>query len=123
MMAAAKRVLAVEDDKDILELYAYIFNEAGYEVCTSSTGKNLAEQIREFHPALVVLDVDLGELNGGDLCRQIKADPENNGIIVLLVSANTRIKELMLHSGADGFLAKPFDLEELLLCTASYLAA
>jgi DNA-binding response OmpR family regulator len=122
-VAGGKRILAVEDDRDILELYAYIFNEAGYEVATSSTGKDLAQQIGIFHPALVVLDVDLGELNGGDLCRQIKADPNNAGIIVILVSANTKVKELMLHSGADGFIAQPFDLEDLLLRTASYLAA
>jgi DNA-binding response OmpR family regulator len=123
MVGAGKRILAVEDNEDILDLYQHIFNEAGYEVSTSSTGKNLAELITTFHPALVLLDVNLGELNGVDLCRQIKADPLNAGIIVVLVSANLHSRELLFLSGADGFIAKPFDLDNLLLCTAGYFAA
>jgi DNA-binding response OmpR family regulator len=123
MKTEVKRILAVEDDEDILDIYQHIFNEAGYEVFTSLTGKDLQELISEFHPALVLLDINLGELSGVDLCRQLKDDPATAGITVLLVSANLHIRELVLLCGADGYIAKPFDLEELLLRTAVYFAA
>jgi DNA-binding response OmpR family regulator len=123
MAALLKRILAVEDDEDILYLYQHIFREAGYEVGTSSTGRDLPVLINTFHPALVILDVNLGQLNGIDICRQIKADPTTCEIIVLLVSANLPIKELLLRSGANGFIAKPFDLDDLLAKTAGYFAA
>jgi DNA-binding response OmpR family regulator len=120
MAAEAKKILAVEDDRDILELYEYIFNEAGYEVSTSATGKDLSTLIDTFHPAVILLDVDLGELNGADLCRQLKANPATKALFVVLVSANLNIREIMLRSGADAFIAKPFDLDNLLRCTATY---
>lgn len=123
METEVKRILAVEDDKDILDIYQHIFNEAGYEVYTSLTGKDLQELISEFHPALVLLDINLGELNGVDLCRQLKDDPTTAGISVLLVSANLHISELVTLSGADGYIPKPFDLEDLLLRTACFFAA
>jgi DNA-binding response OmpR family regulator len=123
MEGTGKRILAVEDDHDILELYRYIFSEAGYEINTSSTGRDLIQLILAFRPALILLDVNLGELNGADLCRQIKGNPQTAGTIVVLVSANLQIFELLLRSGADGFIPKPFDLEDLLERTAGYLAA
>jgi cyanophycinase len=122
-IAGEVKVTTGLDDKDILDIYQHIFNEAGYEVYTSLTGKDLQELISEFHPALVLLDINLGELNGVDLCRQLKDDPTTAGISVLLVSANLHISELVTLSGADGYIPKPFDLEDLLLRTAGFFAA
>lgn len=121
-MSEVKRILVVEDDEDILELYQYIYTEEGYEVKSSATGKDLPAIIDSFHPALVILDVNLGELNGAELCYAIKADPSTSQILVLLVSANLHSEELIYHSGADGIIEKPFDLDDLLLRTAAVLS-
>ena len=118
-MAESKKILVVEDDQDILELYEYIYSYEGYEVMGSATGIDLSALIDTFRPGLVILDVDLGELNGAELCRAIKTDPATSQIVVFLVSANLHSAQLKYHSGADGLIAKPFDLDDLLKRTTA----
>jgi DNA-binding response OmpR family regulator len=111
---AAKRVLAIEDEKDILDMYEYLFNDVGYEVGISLTGEHIQEQIDEFHPDLILLDIRIGNLNGGEICRQIKNNPKTNPIVVLLVSGEINLKEIMRYSGANACMSKPFDINYLL---------
>lgn len=116
-----KRILAVEDDQDILDIYEYIFMEAGYEISTLSTGAGLFQKIDVFRPSLILMDVNLGEFRGTDLCRKLKDNPNYQHIVVLLVSAERHLTTLAYGSGADGILAKPFDIEVLLQQADRYL--
>jgi DNA-binding response OmpR family regulator len=116
-----KRILAIEDEIDILDLYTYIFTDAGYEFSGSVTGENIFTQIETFRPDLVMLDINLGALSGSDLCRAIKSDPQTSQITVVLVSGETQTVQLMEYTKANGFIAKPFDLDYLLSRVAELL--
>jgi DNA-binding response OmpR family regulator len=116
----AKKILIIEDDRDILDMMAYILGDEGYEVIAALDCAPLRD-ILLLAPDLVLLDNRLGAGEGGDACKQLKADPLTASIPVVIISANMHIEALTATSGADGFLAKPFDIGELIALAKKYL--
>jgi two-component system phosphate regulon response regulator PhoB len=109
----AKRIVVIEDNRDILDLIAYILADLGYEV-TGYLHLESMEKILTDQPCLVLLDHKLATGNGSDLCLAIKSDPLTSLIPVILVSASSNIATIAKKCSADGFLSKPFDLEDLI---------
>jgi DNA-binding response OmpR family regulator len=110
-----RRILAVDDDKDILEVLQYILEESGYEVETLSDGHDLFGHIKAHTPDLILLDIMLGNMDGRQLCREVKAKRETHDIPVILISASHNVSDSMNQKGSpDAFIAKPFDISELL---------
>ncbi|MDB5010242.1 MAG: response regulator [Mucilaginibacter sp.] len=119
-----QRILAVDDDKDILEVLQYILEDSGYEVDTLSDGHFLFDKIKEQMPDLILLDIMLGNMDGRELCKDVKAKLETQSIPIILVSASHTISDPFHKDGApDDFIAKPFDITELLNCIQKQLAA
>jgi len=105
----------VDDDRDILDVLQYILEESGYEVDTLSDGHFLFEKIEEHMPDLILLDIMLGNLDGRDLCRAVKNKLQTHDIPVVLISASHNVAASMDTKGApDAFIAKPFDINDLL---------
>jgi two-component system phosphate regulon response regulator PhoB len=104
---AKKKILVIEDDKDIRETIVYILEEENYEV----------KSINDFNPNLVLLDNWLtdwkSDANGQQLSKQLKSDPATSHIPVIIISAVSNVKEIAEAGQADGYLRKPFDLTEL----------
>jgi DNA-binding response OmpR family regulator len=110
-----RRILAVDDDNDILEVVQYILEESGYEVETLSDGRNLFNAIRQHQPDLILLDIMLGGLDGRELCRHLKLSKETQDIPVILISASHDLsKTINQNGGPNDFIAKPFDIDVLL---------
>ncbi len=107
-----KLVLLIDDEPEILELLEYVFNQLNYRV-TSFPDVLPLETIKEISPDLIILDHNLGQKSGGDLCKELKANPETHDIPVLMLSANERIAEIAKDNCADAFLLKPFDIAAL----------
>ena len=102
----------------------YILEESGYQVDTLSDGHGLTEKIREFSPDLILLDIMLGNLDGRELCREVKNKQETHKIPVIMISASHTAKIAMNNDGGpDDFLAKPFDISDLLSSIERQLAA
>ncbi len=119
-----RRILAVDDDKDILDILRYILEDSGYEVDTLSDGHFLFEKIKAHTPDLILLDIMLGNLDGRELCKEVKTKLETHEIPVILISASHNITGSGEQKGApDAFLAKPFDINELLDTIKGQLAA
>jgi DNA-binding response OmpR family regulator len=120
-----QRILAVDDNEDILEIMKLILEDYGYEVATLADGMMIFDAIDANHPDLILLDVMLGNADGRELCRQLKLKQETHDIPVILVSASHQVADrLSLNNGApDDFLAKPFDINDLLEKVGSNLAA
>ncbi|HTI58226.1 response regulator transcription factor [Mucilaginibacter sp.] len=120
-----RRILAVDDNEDILDIMKLILEDCGYEVETLTDGNAIFEAIKQTHPDLILLDVMLGNADGRELCKEIKARTEMQDIPVILVSASHQVAErFTLNSGApDDFLAKPFDINDLLAKVEHNLAA
>jgi len=109
-----KRILAVDDNKDILEILKYILEDSGYEVDTLSDGHHFIDHIHEYAPDLILLDIMLGDMDGRELCRDVKASEETHDIPVIMISASHRLTDTMMKCKPDDFVEKPFDIKVLL---------
>lgn len=113
----------VDDDQDILEVIKYILEDSGYDVDTLSDGHDLINKINERHPDLVLLDIMLGTMDGRELCKDIKSRASMHHIPVIMVSASHHITTFNTTDGPNGFIAKPFDISDLLSTVKKQLAA
>ena len=109
-----KRILAVDDNKDILNVLHYILEDSGYEVDTLEDGHHLFEQIQKNTPDLILLDIMLGDMDGRALCKDVKTKEETHDIPVIIISATHNIGNISQSCEPDGFVAKPFDIKVLL---------
>jgi len=112
----AKKVLLIEDDKDIRDTIIYALREEQIEVIASEDAKIL-KKLSEIKPDLILLDNWLtdwkSDANGQQISKEIKTNPATSHIPVVIVSAVSNIKEIAEAGQADGYLKKPFDLTEL----------
>lgn len=111
----AKRILVIDDDQDILSILDIIFVEEGYETILYQSGTTV-EHVKILHPDLILLDVRITGFpkTGAQICAEIKNERELESIPVLLVSAEINVPELAESCGANGYVNKPFDIENLL---------
>jgi CheY-like chemotaxis protein len=108
------RILAVDDDKDILDVLQFILEDSGYEVETLSDGHYLFDKIKANEPDLILLDIMLGNMDGRQLCKDVKARIETHDIPVILISASHNVASINQNGGPNAFIAKPFDINDLL---------
>jgi len=119
-----ERILVVDDDDDILEIVTLLLSERGYEVRMLNHGKTIFDNIREFQPGLILMDVMLGDMDGRAICQDLKKDPLIGSLPVILISGTHDLAEsINLPGGPDDFIAKPFDLDELYAKVERHLAA
>lgn len=119
-----QRILAVDDNKDILEVLKLILEDYGYEVETLADGHLIFDKIKEHRPDLILLDIMLGNMDGRELCKNVKSATETNDIPIILVSASHNLADRFKTGGApNDFLAKPFDINELIDKVQTNLAA
>lgn len=110
----SKKILAVDDDSDILDVIRIILEEEGYEVFTLANAKYVFDEVAQNSPDLILLDVMLGGLDGRDICKALKEHDSFKKIPVVMISASHNLDNLLLSPGApDNFLAKPFDIDRL----------
>ena len=120
----SKHILVVDDDPDILDAIEWMLEDAGYDVQTSERGDS-AENLRGdagVLPDLIILDVLLSGKDGRTICRQLKSRPDTREIPIVMVSAHPSAARAVRAVGADDFVAKPFDVDELLDAVARQLA-
>ena len=107
------RILVVDDDPQIRRIMRTTLISAGYEVDDVKTGEEALGKVREFHPDLVLLDINMPGMGGLAACRELRADP-NVAIVMLTVHNSEEAKVEALDAGADDFVTKPFSTPELL---------
>jgi two-component system alkaline phosphatase synthesis response regulator PhoP len=110
-----KRVLVIEDDKDIVELVRYNLEKDGYQVASSGDGATGLAQIRKAAPDLLVLDLMLPKLSGLEICKEVRKDVSLNRIPILILTAKGEEADRVvgLELGADDYVTKPFSPREL----------
>lgn len=111
-----KKILVVDDEEEIAFLIKRRLIKSGYEVLTASNGTSALLLAKKEQPDLIVLDVMMPEPNGLDVCRALKQDPQFKSIRIILLSARDQLKdkEAGLKAGADLYVTKPFEPEELI---------
>jgi two-component system, OmpR family, KDP operon response regulator KdpE len=110
---SAGRILVVDDEPQIRRIMRETLTSAGYEVDDARNGVEGLEKVREFLPDLVLLDINMPEMSGVEVCRAIR-EHSNIGIIMLTVRKSDADKVAALDAGADDFVTKPFSTPELL---------
>ncbi len=116
-----KKVLICDDDADILFIWSYVFEKQGIEVITRTHCTNIVETVKDIKPDIILMDNWIPDSGGIIASRNIKGDMATNHIPIIYFSANNDIQALAQEAGADAFLAKPFDLEDLKKVTASLM--
>lgn len=111
------RVLVVDDEPDVTELLEYRLKQAGYEVKTLNDPLQFVSTVRDFSPEIFIFDIMMPELSGLQLARMVRGDPKIKQLPILLLTARNEAEDRVkgLETGADDYLAKPFDIRELLL--------
>ncbi len=122
-LACAQDILVVEDDEVLRELIAMQLRNQGYRVLEAGTGAAGLRLVDECPPDLILLDVNLPDMAGWEICTRLKADERTRIIPVMLLTALDSMKDRWkgLESGADDYLAKPFQPQELMIRVRSLL--
>lgn len=112
---STQRILLVEDEENLREVIKMNLELEGYEVEIAVTGTQAVRKAHQQHFNLIILDVMLPEMDGFDACQQIRLNDTETPILFLTAKDTTQDKVAGLKIGADDYLTKPFNLEELLL--------
>jgi len=116
-----KRIIFADDDPSLQEVFSLIFSRAGYEVTMYSNGEKLLNNDFE-PPDLFLLDKQLSGINGMEICQFLKSQPVTKDIPVIIVSASPDLDKQSILAGADDYIEKPFQLQNLLNLMTKYLA-
>jgi len=108
-----KRVLIVENNKEILELLSAVLEDADYELSLSLNERGIFEHIVEFNPDAIILDIIKPTMEGTELCRQIKEAEGTKHIPVIVLSTHPQIEKVK-DICADDIVEKPFDIDGLM---------
>jgi DNA-binding response OmpR family regulator len=107
-----KKILIIENDNDIRDIITYVLEDKGYEIIVANARP--ANQLHLYGADLILLDEWLNEQEGHLLCTELKEMHETQHMLVIILSTANNIEEIADHCKADGFINKPFDLDEVL---------
>jgi DNA-binding response OmpR family regulator len=118
-----KKILVVDDEADLVETVRFPLETEGFNVLVSYNGEDALNQARKENPDLIILDLMLPKLDGYKVCRLLKFDERYKHIPILMLTAKTQEKDKLLgkETGADEYITKPFDIDELMEKVKSYL--
>ncbi len=116
-----KKLLVIDDDEGILEAFKTMLESAGYDVITQKDPDNLTALISDTSLDLIILDVLLSGIDGRDISKGLKSNDATKHIPIIMVSAHPSVGKSGKKLFADDFLAKPFEMNELLTKVEKYM--
>jgi DNA-binding response OmpR family regulator len=119
-MNTKKMIIAADDDSAILDVLQIMLNDAGYDVRTSLNGESIYTMDDEF-PQLFLLDIWMSGNDGREICTYLKSQDTTKHIPVIMISANRDLEEEAKKIGADDFLEKPFNIDDLFTKVAKHI--
>lgn len=108
-----KTILVFDDDTNILDVFTIVLEASGYHVEISETSHNILERVKEVNPDMIIMDNWIPNIGGVKATQILKGEPAFKHIPVIYCSANNDVSSLAEQAGAEAYLAKPFDLDEL----------
>ncbi len=111
-----KKILIVDDEINIVISMEFLIKQAGYDLQIARDGEEAMEKVTSFEPDLILLDVMMPKINGFEVCRRIRANPDWRNIKIIMLTAKGREVEVAkgLALGADTYIIKPFSTKELM---------
>jgi PleD family two-component response regulator len=119
-----RRILIVEDDPDIGTMLREYFESQGFEISVAARGRDALSLTRHSLPQLIVLDIMLPDMDGYEVCRQLRSSTRTGHIPILFLTQRDERRDRItgLELGADDYITKPFDIEELRLRVQNAMA-
>lgn len=114
-----KKILVADDDTAIVDALQIMLEDAGYEVITTTDGKTVTKMM-DAEPNLLLLDIWMSGMDGRDICRELKKNKNTHLTPIIIVSANRDTAQIAKEAGADNFLVKPFQMNDLLKMIEKY---
>lgn len=113
---ASKKILVVEDERDILQLVKLYLDKEGFRVSTASTGTEGLRQAKQEKPDLVILDLMLPEIDGLEICKRLRSAPDTAMMPIIMLTAKAEESDTVigLELGADDYVTKPFSPKALI---------
>ncbi|MCE5210402.1 MAG: response regulator, partial [Deltaproteobacteria bacterium] len=110
------KILIVDDEKDIVDLISYNLEKEGFSTAKAYDGETALRIVKTQKPDLIILDLMLPKMNGLDVCRTIRRNPETAGVPIIMLTAKCDEvdKIIGLEVGADDYVTKPFSVKELM---------
>jgi DNA-binding response OmpR family regulator len=118
--AQPKTILVCDDDEPLLELVTELLTDEGYNVECVSDATSIFALVRRLHPDLILLDLWMPGISGEEITLKLKKDPATSSIPIIIVSAHKDTVKIVLKIGADDFILKPFDINELSAMVAKH---
>jgi DNA-binding response OmpR family regulator len=109
-----KKVLICDDDEGIADLLVMVLEEAGFDAFSEINSLNVYRVIEQQQPDLLLLDLWMPMLSGDQVLKILKSNPKTSSLPVIVISASLEGKKIAALSGASDFLAKPFDIDQLI---------
>jgi two-component system cell cycle response regulator DivK len=107
------RVMIFDDDTDLLEVCSIVLRSKNFIVNGLNKCTDIVQDVKSFSPNVILMDNWIPDIGGVKAVQQLKANPELKSIPIIFFSANDRVEDLALEAGAEFFLQKPFEIEEL----------
>jgi len=118
-----KRILVVDDNTDILQIVKIILENYGFEVMVTPKGEEAFAKTDTYNPQLILMDVFISPgMDGREICKTLKANAQTKHIPIILFSAQIKMDDGFRNWGADDFIAKPFEVKELINKIKSHLS-
>lgn len=118
-----KKILIVDDEQDIVESLKFVLESANFICYCAYNGEDGLRLAKELVPDLIILDVMMPKMNGYKICRLLKYDAKYKNIPILMVTARSQEEDKLIgeETGADEYITKPFDLDEVVKIAEKYL--
>ena len=120
-----KKILIADDNENIRDALTYLLEDEGYELVLAVDGADTIKKVRDLRPDILFLDIMMPEINGYDVCRTIKNDPDIRSTYVIMLTAKGQVaeQERGREVGADEYIVKPFSPMEILAKVKNILGA
>lgn len=117
-----KKILVCDDDESICEIIKIMLEMNGFDVKLLSSGKAILKKIEQYLPDLILIDIWMPGIDGKEITRLIKKDQQTDNIPIVIISAlhKSEISSIVKEIGAQGYLLKPFDMDDLISMVKRY---
>jgi two-component system phosphate regulon response regulator PhoB len=117
-----KQIIIIEDDESLAEGLNLILQDEGFDTFVSRDGRDIETKIQQKAPDLFVIDYRLPNEDGVTIIKRLRSKEETKEVPIIMMSASqTNTPQIAIEAGADAFLSKPFDVDDLLLIVHNYL--
>lgn len=107
-------ILVLDDDPDICSMLKMVLDYHGYGAVDAHGEEEATEVLSKNHVDLIIMDMLLSGADGTDICRRLKQDEQTSSIPILMFSAHPNAEKICLDAGADDFMSKPFEMNDLI---------